>query len=115
MALQELHVSVLFHITKFFQNKQSLTKFGLYNENDPFQLDFSIVPKTDYMQWWLEEYLKVYKTSETVCEGELSEWVESVKLMMPLSHLYWGTWSLMQVTTKSIPRKLCIVDLLFFY
>ena len=53
------------------------------------------------MQWWLEEYLKVYKTTEIVCEKEVSEWVESVKLMMPLSHLYWGTWSLMQVTKSS--------------
>ena len=49
------------------------------------------------MKWWLGEYLKVYNTTKTVCKEEISEWVESVKLMMPLSHLYWGTWSLMQV------------------
>lgn len=54
------------------------------------------------MKWWVEEYLKVYKTTATVCEVELSKWVESVKLMMPLSHLYWGTWSLMQAELSTI-------------
>jgi len=73
-----------------------------FNEYAGLELDFSIVPKTDYMQWWVEEYLKVYKSTATVCEVELSKWVESVKLMMPLSHLYWGTWSLMQAELSTI-------------
>ena len=49
------------------------------------------------MTWWLKEYLMVFKNSENIHAEEISRWVESVKLMMPLSHLYWGTWSLMQV------------------
>ena len=47
------------------------------------------------MTWWLDEYLQIFKGEFS--PKEISLWVKSVKLMMPLSHLYWGCWSLMQV------------------
>jgi len=73
-----------------------------FNEYAGLELDFSIVPKKDYMTWWLKEYLMVFKNSENIHAEEISRWVESVKLMMPLSHLYWGTWSLMQAELSTI-------------
>ena len=48
------------------------------------------------MHWWLEEYLKIFR-GEKFTKMEISKWVRSVQLMMPLSHLYWGAWALMQV------------------
>ena len=48
------------------------------------------------MKWWLQEYLLEFLNREAT-EEELTSWLYSVKQMMPLSHYFWGTWSMVQI------------------
>jgi len=71
-----------------------------FNEYSGLELNFNLVPDEEYMTWWLDEYLQIFKGEFS--PKEISLWVKSVKLMMPLSHLYWGCWSLMQAELSTI-------------
>ena len=65
-----------------------------------FQVDFNNVPNEDYQKWWLKIYLS--PISESVSNELVNKWYNSVQYMLPMSHLLWGVWSLMQAEISEI-------------
>jgi thiamine kinase-like enzyme len=54
------------------------------------------LPDDFFIRWWLIEYLREFLAREPT-EKELISWERSVKDMMPLSHYFWASWSMVQV------------------
>jgi hypothetical protein len=54
------------------------------------------LPDDYFIIWWLIEYLREFLAREPT-EKELISWERSVKDMMPLSHYFWASWSMVQV------------------
>ena len=65
-------------------------------------MNFDNIPGDDYQKWWLSEYLKVYLGSESVDQSVVDSWHGSVQLMLPLSHLMWGCWALLQAELSQL-------------
>ncbi|CBY34369.1 unnamed protein product [Oikopleura dioica] len=54
------------------------------------------LPDDSFIRWWLIEYLREFLGREPT-EEELISWERSVKDMMPLSHYFWASCSMVQV------------------
>lgn len=54
------------------------------------------LPDDSFIRWWLSQYLREFLDREPT-EKELISWEHSVKNMMPLSHYFWASWSMVQV------------------
>ncbi|CBY34367.1 unnamed protein product [Oikopleura dioica] len=54
------------------------------------------LPDDSFIRWWLIEYLREFLGREPT-EEELISYERSVKDMMPLSHYFWASWSMVQV------------------
>ena len=67
-----------------------------------FQFDFDNIPGEEYQKWWLTEYLPEFLEETTIPQTTVDQWMKSIKLMAPLSHLLWGTWALMQLEKSAI-------------
>lgn len=65
-------------------------------------VDYSLVPGEEYQKWWLEIYLTAFYGADKVTSELIDNWYISVKYMEPISHLLWGSWSLMQAELSDI-------------
>ena len=65
-------------------------------------MDYSLVPGEEYQKWWLKIYLTAFYGADKVTSELIDNWYISVKYMEPMSHLLWGSWSLMQAQLSDI-------------
>ena len=65
-------------------------------------MNFDNIPGDDYQKWWLTEYLKEFLNSDSIDQKTVDSWHGSVQLMLPLSHLMWGCWALLQAELSQI-------------
>jgi len=66
------------------------------------EVNFDNIPGDDYQKWWLTEYLKEFLNSDSIDQKTVDSWHGSVQLMLPLSHLMWGCWALLQAELSQI-------------
>jgi len=58
-------------------------------------VDWSLLPSFDYQRRWIEEYLSVFQGGSAT-PNEVSLTLNQVRNFIPISHLHWGLWSVVQ-------------------
>lgn len=59
------------------------------------------IPDEKFIRWWLSVYLEEFN-GKPASDQEIEEWYQSVLKMMPLSHLFWGSWSMVQIEESEL-------------
>lgn len=72
-----------------------------FNEYAGFDVDWSLFPNEERMQWFISHYLETY-LGRLPTEREVTHLCQEALAYSLVSHLFWGLWALMQAKESSI-------------
>lgn len=59
-------------------------------------VDYSLFPSKEYQFKWIKCYLEAFNKNHNIDERIVEEFYDEVNLFCLASHLFWGTWSIVQ-------------------